>query len=342
MLEHDKVTLTLGVLHLLLECGTQAVESGATWLDLVVAEKAEPAETSQNTLLVLGVAELGLGADSPRQIRLGVASGADNLAESLLPGDWLLEEVLLLVGKKTKLLESLDEGWVALVAESSTDESLGLWDVVSLTEWGGVTVGVGLECVTWVDEVWLGGAHEVSARNGVLLAVLEEGGGVAGGQEHTAWGPGELVTKRVVGALWCWETSAVRQEAGDLAAGLVDVVDGLDSVEVVDTRVETNLVKDSDSGLLRLLVECHHGLGNVGSGDNILLLVDGGLDDLCVEGVWDQRDDQVNLSDLLLQCLCIVHVDGDGIGMLETLCELLGALKCAAGWKILAMRQWWK
>lgn len=333
MLQHDKVTLALGVLHFLLERGAQAVESSATWLDLVVAEETEPAQTGQDTLLVLGVAELGLGADGPRKVRLGVAGGTDNLAESLLPGNWRLEEILLLVAEEAELLESLDEGWVALIAQSSTNEGLGLWDVVSLTEWGAVTVGVGLECVAWVDKVWLGGAHEVSARDRVLLAVLEEGGGVAGSQKHTTWGPRELVAKRVVRALWCWETTAVRQETGNLATSLVDLRDGLDSVKVVKTWVEANLVEDGDSSLLGLLVERHHGVRDVGSCDNILLLVDGSLDNLCVEGVWDQRDDQVNLADLLLQRLSIGNIDSDGIGVLEALSKLLGALQSAASYE---------
>lgn len=64
----------------------------------------------------------------------------------------------------------------------------------------------------------------------------------------------------------------------------------------------------------------------------MLLDGDGGLDDEGVEGVWDQRNDQVVLGNLLLQGLAVVDVEGDGAGVLEvTSDEFLGTVESAAG-----------
>jgi hypothetical protein len=52
---------------------------------------------------------------------------------------------------------------------------------------------------------------------------------------------------------------------------------------VVDTGVNTNLVHDSDTGLLALLIKLQHGRADIASGDDVLLGADGGLDDDSVE-----------------------------------------------------------
>lgn len=52
---------------------------------------------------------------------------------------------------------------------------------------------------------------------------------------------------------------------------------------MVDTGVNTNLVHDSDTGLLALLIKLQHGRADIASGDDVLLGADGGLDDDSVE-----------------------------------------------------------
>lgn len=63
----------------------------------------------------------------------------------------------------------------------------------------------------------------------------------------------------------------------------------------------------------------------------MLLVADGSLDDLRMVGVWDQGDDQVDLLERLVECGRIVHVEGDGLGVLEAFGELLCALERSAG-----------
>lgn len=66
----------------------------------------------------------------------------------------------------------------------------------------------------------------------------------------------------------------------------------------------------------------------------MLLGLDGGLDDNGVEGVGDQRDDQVVLADLVNERVRVGDVEGDGAGVLEALGESFGAVESTAGWKI--------
>lgn len=63
----------------------------------------------------------------------------------------------------------------------------------------------------------------------------------------------------------------------------------------------------------------------------MLLGLDGGLDDESVEGVGNERDDQVILANLVLERSSVRDVERDGAGVLETLGESFGAVKSAAG-----------
>ena len=68
VLEHDKVTLTLLVLHLLLQVGADGVNWGTTGFDLVVGEDTEPLQAGDDAVLFLVVGKLCLGADGPDKV----------------------------------------------------------------------------------------------------------------------------------------------------------------------------------------------------------------------------------------------------------------------------------
>ena len=238
VLEHDQVALALLELHLLLKSGAKGVERVATGGDGLVREETDPAETAEDALLVLGGFECGLGEDGGLEVLRAGGSGTNNLLGGLLPGGLLAQAFAGGVVKETNVDESLDELREALVTESATDDGLSLGDVVALLVDGRVAVGVSDKSVAGVDEVGLGHLHKVLALNLDNLAILPPLAGVAESEQDTTRRPGELVAERVVGVLGGGETTAVGEEGEDFAASLVDLIDGLDGVQVVDTRIE--------------------------------------------------------------------------------------------------------
>lgn len=50
--------------------------------------------------------------------------------------------------------------------------------------------------------------------------------------------------------------------------------------------------------------------------------------------VWDEGDDQLDLGQLGVQGSRVIDVQGDGVGVLDALAELLGALEGTAGYSI--------
>lgn len=58
----------------------------------------------------------------------------------------------------------------------------------------------------------------------------------------------------------------------------------------------------------------------------------GRLDDQRVEGVGDQGDDHIGRLDGLVKSSGITDIEGNGLGVLEALAELLGTFEGSAGW----------
>lgn len=199
---------------------------------------------------------------------LAVAGAANDLSGSLLPrkcGDINdgLEVLLVIVGQEAKVNQSPDELGETLVTKGASDDGVGFRNAVAHLVRGGVAVGVANEGETRVDVVWLGGAHELGTSNVDNLAILVDLGGVPESEKNTAAGPRELVAERVATVLGGGQTTAVAEEAVDGTTGLVDLVNGLDGVKVINTGVKTDLVHDSDAGVLGSLIELQHSGGDV-------------------------------------------------------------------------------
>lgn len=100
---------------------------------------------------------------------------------------------------------------------------------------------------------------------------------------------------------------------------------------LLTTGVEADLVHDGDAGLLGSGVQLQHGRADVAGGDDMLLLADGRLDDLGVEGVRDQGDNEVVLGDGGVKGLRVVDIEGGRLGALDASGELLGGREGPAG-----------
>ena len=111
----------------------------------------------------------------------------------------------------------------------------------------------------------------------------------------------------------------------------MNLIDCLNSVQVVDTRVQPNLVHDCDAGILGLLIQLLHRRRNITGCDDVLLVADGGLDDEFVECVGDQRDCDIDLGDFSVEGCAVVDIEGNGVAVGKALAELGGAFECSAG-----------
>lgn len=218
VLQHDEISLVRGVLHLLLELGTQSVERVATGRNLLIREETDPSETRKDTIVIIAAGKSSLGRNGGLQSLLVRRSRTEDLLGGLLPGNRRLEEIGGLIAQETDINQDLNHLWESLVPQGTADDCLGFGDIVTFTEWGRVTVWVCNECKTRIDVVRLSSGHEVRAGNANFLALLIKLGGVSESQKHTAARPGELVTQWVVRAFGSRETSAVRKERGDLAS----------------------------------------------------------------------------------------------------------------------------
>lgn len=110
----------------------------------------------------------------------------------------------------------------------------------------------------------------------------------------------------------------------------MSAVNEIDGIEMVDTRVKTNLVHDGNTGGLGLGVQLHHGRRNIRCGDNMLLSLDGGLDDIGVVDVGDQRNGDIVLGDGGLEGFGVVYIEADGLGVGIAASELLCRLESSA------------
>lgn len=341
MLKHDHVALSGSVGALLLESGAERVKGVTSDLRSLLGgsatdsdgglrgEEVEPSETTDDGLFLLCRLERDLGLDSGNKVGFGSGGGTDHLGGDLGPGSVGVvgKEVLGLLVEKAELDESKDELGEALVSESATDDSLGLGDVVPLLEGGRVTVGVSDKGESRVDVEALSSSHELVTGDGELLAILPELGSVAERKEDTTRRPGELVAERVVSSLGSGQTTTVGEEGLDLAALSVNIIDGLDGVEVVETRVKTDLVHDGDTSLLDLGFKGTDSVRNVRGCDDVDLVFASGLDDGSVVDVRNERDNNVVALDDVGKSSSIVDIDGSGSRVVETMDEMLRVLE---------------
>ncbi|KAH3669334.1 hypothetical protein OGAPHI_001455 [Ogataea philodendri] len=309
VLQNHQVSLVLGVLHQLLKSGTQGVERVSSRGDVFGREHTEPLETSQDSLSVGLVLELGQGVDLGNNILLRRGSSANVLGNNLVPWSRLGENLRWVLLQESHVDKNFDEFWETLESQSTSDDGLGLWNAVQFLVHSGVSVWIADQGVSWVNEVWLGRGHKVLGSDLLNLTVLPVSGLVSQSKQDTSRRPRELVSQWIVGILRSRQTTTVRQERGDLTAGLVDLVDGLDGIQVVNTWVQTDLVHDNNTGFLDRWLQLLQSWRDVRGGHDIGMLgLDGSLDNASVVDVWDQRDHNIVLVDLFVQSFLVGNV----------------------------------
>ena len=77
VLQHDEIPLIGPILHLLLELGTQSVESIPARGDLVVREDTDPTETGENAAAFFAARERRLGCNGGLEVILSGRAHAE-------------------------------------------------------------------------------------------------------------------------------------------------------------------------------------------------------------------------------------------------------------------------
>lgn len=106
----------------------------------------------------------------------------------------------------------------------------------------------------------------------------------------------------------------------------------LDSPKVINTRINTNLVHDSDTSSLGLSIKLHHSRRDIAGCDNILLVSDSGLDNGGMEGIWDQTDHEIDLCDFGVKVFLLVDIKRDGLSVFDTSAKLLSTREGSASY----------
>lgn len=104
----------------------------------------------------------------------------------------------------------------------------------------------------------------------------------------------------------------------------------LDGIEMIDSRVKTNLIHDGDAGVLALLLQGLHTIADVARRNDIRLVADRALDDVGVECVGNERYDNIDLGYCGVERCGIGDVERDGMRVGNALTEFLGGLERSA------------
>lgn len=94
----------------------------------------------------------------------------------------------------------------------------------------------------------------------------------------------------------------------------MDLVNLLDCIQVVDARVQANLVEYGHSGFLRSLLQCLYRRAVVAGCHQVLSVLDDQLGNLGVEHVRDERDDYIMGADFRLKLFWQRYIQADGAG----------------------------
>ena len=88
----------------------------------------------------------------------------------------------------------------------------------------------------------------------------------------------------------------------------MDLCDGLDGIQMIDTRIKANLIHDRDASFFDLGFELLHCRAGVGSCDDVHFLSYGRLDDRSMVGVGNQTDRDLDFADFGIQSCFIFNV----------------------------------
>ena len=116
-----------------------------------------------------------------------------------------------------------------------------------------------------------------------------------------------------------------------LATLFVDFIDDLDSIQVVNTGIKTNLVHYDDASCLCFRIQLPHGWRHIAGSDYMCLAFDRGLNDSGVIGIGNKGDNDIMGRNLLFKGSSVVNIQGNGGCPRQAVSQFLGFCECSAG-----------
>jgi len=132
--------------------------------------------------------------------------------------------------------------------------------------------------------------------------------------------------EEVTDGIWC----NARDEA-HLSILSVDLIYDLDSIQVVNTGIKTNLVHYDDTSRPCFRIQLPHSWGDVAGSDYMCLALDRGLNDGDVIGIRNKGDDDIMGCNFLFKSSGVVDVQGNSGCPWQTASQFLGFCECSAG-----------
>jgi hypothetical protein len=127
--------------------------------------------------------------------------------------------------------------------------------------------------------------------------------------------------------------------ATDLSALLVYLIDGLDCIQMINTRIESNLIHYNYASFLHFAIKFPNFGRDVTGGDDVGLAFDCRLNNDSMECEWNEGDDKIVSSNLSVKVRNNGDVKRDCSRVRQSRCDLLGTLECAGSLKYVLMRR---
>ena len=110
----------------------------------------------------------------------------------------------------------------------------------------------------------------------------------------------------------------------------MDLINGLDGIQMINARIHANLIQHSDASLLCLLLERANLRRHIACGDHIRLASNSRSNYAGVVGEWHKGYNHIVVRNTAVE-LWGGNIERDGIGASTSCCHLLGGRERTAG-----------
>lgn len=184
---------------------------------------------------------------------------------------------------KSQSDETQDVLWIAREADGAAVYRLSFGNTIRVNVLHGISIGKPFECEAGQEIERLGVLQQLASgcdrydlkysENQIValiipltktffsdLSVLEIASTRDSVHQCTSGAPWEAIAQRVVGTLWCWETSTIGHKWLNFSTASMDLLKTLHGQEMVDSRIQSHFIDNRYTSLNSSLVKGLHGL----------------------------------------------------------------------------------